>query len=520
MRLSQCITRAAQVAPARTATTFAERSHSWEEVSDRVARLATALRGLGVESGDRVAFLGANSDRYLEWFFAVGWAGAVMVPVSVRLAAPEVRHVMIDSGARVLFADEGTAPLALGVRDDLTGVRELVYAGDGEPPVGGWHSYEDLVAAGVSAAPATGSGSELAGLFYTGGTTGRSKAVMLSHDNLISNAFHMLPGAAWGPDSVYLHAAPMFHLSGAAGMTGMALCGGTNVIIERFSPDRVLWAVAERRVTHTLLVPTMIAMLLDELERGPRDLGSLRGLHYAGSPISEALVERMLRALPGVELTQGYGQTEASAAITMLGPERHVFDGPLAGKTRSGGQAVPGVEIAILDEDGLELPRGEIGEICARGDNVMLGYWNQPELTAETLRGGRLHTGDAGYMDDEGYVYVVDRLKDMIVVGASNVYSAEVENAIAEHPAVAECAVVGIPSERGERVHAVVVLRAGCHLAPAELIAHCGALIAEYKCPRSVEIRTEPLPKSAAGKVLKRQLRAPYLNSRTPAVSR
>jgi acyl-CoA synthetase (AMP-forming)/AMP-acid ligase II len=464
MRLSQCITRAAQVAPRRTATVFGERSRSWEEHADRVARLAGALRALGVRSGDRVAFRGSNSDRYLEWFFAVGWAGAVVVPVSVRLAPPEVRHVVDDSGARLLLAD-----------DEL----------------------EDLIAGADPVAPALGSGSELAGLFYTGGTTGRAKAVMLSHDNLIANVLHLVPGTGWGQDSVYLHATPMSHLSGCIGMTAMALCAGTSVIVERFAVDGLLRAVAERGVTHTLLVPTMLAALVDELEREPRELGSLRGIHYAGSPVAEVLIERALHALPGVELSQGYGQTEASGAITML------VDGP-AGKTRSAGQAVLGVEVAILDEGGSEVPRGEVGEICARGDNVMHGYWNQPELTAETLRGGWLHTGDLGSMDDDGFVSVVDRLKDMIIVGASNVYSAEVENAIAAHPAVAECAVVAAP---GEQVHAVVVVRDGHRLATDELIAHCGELIAEYKCPQSVEIRTEPLPRSGAGKVLKTELR-------------
>jgi long-chain acyl-CoA synthetase len=479
------------------ATTFAERSRSWEELADRVARLAATLRELGVRSGDRVAFAGGNSDRQLEWFFAVGWAGGVVVPVSPRLAPPEVRHMINDSGASVLFAGDELAPHVRGLRH----VGELVYASDGDVPAGGWHRYEDLIDAGVPVAPAAGTGSELAGLFYTGGTTGRSKAVMLSHGNLVSNALHVLPVTGWGSDSVHLHATSMAHLSGGAAMVGIALCGGTNVIADRYTPDGFLRLVAEAGVTHTLLVPTMLAALVDELEREPRDLGSLRGLHYVGSPISEALIARALRALPGVELSQGYGQSEASGAIAMLGPEGHV---PSAGKTRSAGRPALGVEVAILDEDGSELPRGEVGEICARGDNVMLGYWNRPELTKQTLRGGWLRTGDAGHIDDDGYVYVVDRLKDMILVGASNVYSAEVENAIATHPAVAECAVVAAP---GERVHAVVVLRDGRELASGELIAHCGGLIAEYKCPRSVEFRSEPLPKNGAGKVLKTELR-------------
>jgi len=241
------------------------------------------------------------------------------------------------------------------------------------------------------------------------------------------------------------------------------------------------------------------------------DLSSLQDVLYGASPMPEAVIEKAMQVIPGVRWHQAYGQTESGPVLTVLPPERHVLEGPLAGKLKSAGVAVPGVEIAILGENDVEVPRNRVGEICARGENVMLGYWNQPELSEKTLRSGWLHTGDGGRMDEDGFVFVVDRVKDMIVSGGENVYSAEVENAIYEHPAVAECAVIGVPDDKwGERVHAVVRGKDGESLDEAGLIAHCHERIAGYKCPRSVELVDEPLPLSGAGKILKTELRAPH----------
>jgi long-chain acyl-CoA synthetase len=311
----------------------------------------------------------------------------------------------------------------------------------------------------------------------------------------------------------------MFHLANGAGMYATSLAGGTHVIVPMFTPDAVLDAIETHRVTSTVLVPTMIAALTQVPDVSDRDLSSWEQLMYGGSPISEAVLEAVTKLVPTLQLQQAYGQTEAAPVLTMLPFERHVFSGPLAGKTRSAGQAVPGVEVTILDEEDRAVERGVVGQICARGDNVMLGYLNRPEETAEALANGWLHTGDGGYMDADGFVFVVDRIKDMIISGGENVYSAEVENALAAHAAVVECAVFGIPHERwGEQVHAVVRTTAGTEVTPQELIDHCHELIAGFKCPRSVEVVAEELPKSGAGKILKRDLRAPWWEGETRSV--
>jgi long-chain acyl-CoA synthetase len=360
------------------------------------------------------------------------------------------------------------------------------------------------------------SGDDLAGLFYTGGTTGRSKGVMLSHRNLTVNALQMLVPIGMQADETYLHAAPMFHLAdGAMTFTATTLAAG-HVFIEAFDPEATLRAIEEHRIAWTLLVPTMVNMLVHHPKISSFDLSSLRGLVYGASPMPEAVIRRAIEVIPDVGFSQAYGQTEAAPALTVNGPEHHDPDGP---RLRAAGVAVPGVEIAIQDEHGDEVPRGTVGEICARGENVMLGYWNLEEETRETLRGGWLHTGDGGFMDEDGVLTIVDRVKDMIISGGENIYSAEVESAIHQHPAVAECAVIGIPHAKwGEQVYAIVRLHEPGSIDADELIAHCKSLIAGFKCPRSVEFREAPLPLSGAGKILKKELRAPYWEGRDRAV--
>jgi long-chain acyl-CoA synthetase len=307
----------------------------------------------------------------------------------------------------------------------------------------------------------------------------------------------------------------MFHLADGVLTFCAATLAGSNRLIETFDPVATLRAIEEHRVTQALLVPTMINLLVTHRSSRDYDLSSLRGLIYGASPMPEAVARKAMAFLPHVRFHQAYGQTEAAPVLTVNGPEYHVTDGPDAARLRSAGQAIPGVEIAILDEHDREVPRGTVGQICGRGDNVMLGYWNLPELTAQTLAGGWLHTGDGGYMDEDGFLYVVDRMKDMIISGGENVYSAEVENAIHQHPAVKECAVIGIPHEKwGEQVHAIICLEGGQSLDEAGLIDHCRALIANYKCPRSVEFRSEALPISGAGKILKAELRRPHWEGR------
>jgi long-chain acyl-CoA synthetase len=312
-------------------------------------------------------------------------------------------------------------------------------------------------------------------------------------------------------DTVHLHTSPMFHVAGGARAFSVTLAGGTHVMNPRFDVETFLATIERERVTITIIVPTMLARLVeyDGLERF--DLSSLRLLSYGASPMPEALLRRAKERLPGIRFLQSYGMTELSPVATVLPPEYHVFEGPDAGYTASAGQPVYNADLMILGDDERSVPTGGIGEVCVRGPMVMKGYWNLPELTADTLRGGWMHTGDAGYLDERGFLFIVDRVKDMIVSGGENVYSAEVEDAIYLHPDVAECAVVGVPSERwGEAVHAVVVPRAGTRPTAESIIEHCRTRIAGYKCPRTVEFREEELPKSGPGKILKTELRAPH----------
>ncbi|MFK7982686.1 MAG: AMP-binding protein, partial [Saprospiraceae bacterium] len=352
---------------------------------------------------------------------------------------------------------------------------------------------------------------DLAGIFYTGGTTGFPKGVMLTHSNVWASAIALVSLIGLGDEDRVLHAAPMFHLADGAMTQGGMLAGSTHVFIPMFTPAATIQAIDEKKVTHSLLVPVMIQMVINDPTVKTADLSSLRFVLYGASPIAEAVLIQAMNTLPQADFGQGYGQTELAPLATMLAPKYHTTEGPFAGKLKSAGQAIPCVEIKIADKEGASLPLGEIGEIAVRGPNAMKGYWNKPEETAVALRDGWVHTGDAGYMDDEGFVFLVDRVKDMIVSGGENVYSAEVENAVNNHPAVEQVVVIGIPSEEwGEQVHAEVILKAGQTATEADIIAKTKEYIANYKCPRSITFRTEPFPLSGAGKLLKRDVRKPY----------
>jgi long-chain acyl-CoA synthetase len=343
---------------------------------------------------------------------------------------------------------------------------------------------------------------------------------MLSHRNLLANARNALAYSDAEVYACYLHAAPMFHLADFSATQVAFLQGGANAIIRGFAPEVAARAIARFQVTHVVLVPTMIQMFVDQPGFEDFDLSSLRRVSYGASPISEALLDRAMKALPHVKFLQAYGMTELSPVATVLPWEDHFGEGRAKGRHRSGGKPAPMVEVRIADPHGKTLPPREVGEIIARGDIVMMGYWERPEETGKAIVDGWMHTGDGGYMDEDGYVYIVDRIKDMIVTGGENVYSAEVENCVAQHPAVAQCAVIGVPDEEwGEAVHAVVMRKPGAAVTEGEILEFCKARIAGYKCPQSVKIQDEMLPLSGAGKILKRELRKPYWEGKTRQVN-
>jgi long-chain acyl-CoA synthetase len=491
--------RAERVAGDRAAITCGEHRLTYAETATRCRRLGGALSQLGLKRGDRVAVVGPNCHRYLELYQGVPGAGLIIVPLNARHVAAELRYALEDAGARVLFTavDVPDLPACIDHVFDLDGGYEALIEGTPE---------RDFVECDDD---------DVAGLFYTGGTTGQAKGVMLSHRNLVANANHYQ--AVWPFDSAtrWLVAAPLFHAAGSLAVLVTVWQAGHHVVLGAFDPAAALDLIARHDVTHTLVVPTMLAAMSEEQLARPRDLPSLRGIAHGGSPIASETLRRANAAFPETELVHMYGATETAPIVTALRHEEQWLDDP---RIRSCGQPVPGVEVELRDPFGAPVERGEIGEVLVRGANVMLGYWNKPTPTADVLHDGWYRTGDLGYLDERDYVYLVDRAKDMIVTGGENVYGTEVEEALYAHPAVFEAAVFAVPDERwGEAVYAVVVPRTAVD--PNALIAHCRGLIADYKVPKHVEVRTEPLPKSAAGKVLKRELRAPHWEGRTEAVA-
>ena len=485
---------ALQTGPDRVAVVDGQVQFSFAELADRCARLVGGLRARGLNNGDRVAILAVNSHRYIETYVGVPAGGLVVVPLNTRHADAELRYALADSGARVLLIDRDPAPFA-----DL--VQHVIRLPD---------DYEALLA-GASAYP-LGQGiteNDLAGLFYTGGTTGASKGVMLSHRNLIANAQHWLQTAPQTEADRVLVMAPLFHAAGSNGVLANIWTGGCQITLGAFDPKQALDLIQRHRISVTLGVPTMLAAIAEEQLVRPRDVSSMRVIAHGGSPIATEIIRRTHMAFPRAELVEVYGATELSPLATAQIGEQKLIDLPLA---RSCGRAVPGCDISVVDASDLTVPCGVVGEVVVRGPNVMQGYWNKPEQTAAVLKDGAYWTGDLGYMDEAGFLFLVDRSKDMIVSGGENVYCTEVEEVLYRHPAVLEAAVFGVPDDKwGEAVYAVVVPRAE-HVGvdPAEIIAFCRQNIAGYKVPKGLELRADPLPKSGPGKVLKRELRAPF----------
>ncbi len=510
MHLTQVLHQNLQCRPEQTATRFGNRTQSWASLENRVARLAAGLRSHGLESSDRVAILAHNSDYYLECLFATQWAGGVIVPVNTRWSAPEISHVLEDCKPAFLAIDSQFSAMAADFCRNVPQAPARLYLGDDTAPDGciGWEAgmLADQPVADLRTADKT-----LASIMYTGGTTGRSKGVMMSHGAQVMHSTSLVATAGIPGEVTYLHTAPMFHVADAMFLHAVSLVGGTHVILSGFDPKSVCETIERHGVTDTILVPTMISMLMDFPDIGKYNLGSLKRLFYGASPMPEALMRRVLKALPDCQPIQLYGQTEAAPVLTVLEGRYHCMEGPFAGKLKSAGRAMYNVELKIVDEAGHEAPYGIAGEVVARAPHVMQGYWNMTDQTAETLRNGWLHTGDVAIMDEDGFITICDRLKDMIISGGENVYTTEVENALYTHPAVQSCTVIGLPDDRwGERVHAIVILKQGESTTEDDLIRHCKSLIAGYKCPRAISFRTTPMPVSGAGKILKTTLRDEY----------
>lgn len=507
IRLAQFVENTARVHPNKPAVTFHGRVTRWAEFYDQVTRIGGALRALGIQPGDSVGVLAFNSDRNMKMFFAPFFADAVMVQFNFRWAPREFDMAVEDSDPRILFVDRPHLEEGRRLRDKFPSIRHLVLMDDpGEEA--DVLQFDDLAQHPDPSTVSNRGDNDVAALFFTGGTTGRSKVVMLSHQNLFINAMGAAGSYNLPPHQRFLQSAPIFHLAAGSRVYTLTYNASHAILMDHFEPKEALALIEREQVNDALLVPTMVNMIFNHPEFDQFDLSSVVRISYGAAPMPEPLLRQVMKTLPGVEFYQGYGMTECSPVVCILKPEAHDPDGPLAGKLASIGTPVDHCKVIVADEDGNEVPRGTVGEIRVQGPNVMLGYRGQPELTEAALGSGWYRTGDGAYMDEDGYVFLVDRIKDMIITGGENVFSNEVESIIYEHPAVRECAVIGLKDEKwGETVHAVISLKPGQSVAERDLIDFCRDRIAHYKCPKSVEI-IDALPMSGANKILKSELRA------------
>ncbi|CAN5254412.1 long-chain fatty acid--CoA ligase [soil metagenome] len=525
--LSWPMTRAVALRPKSEAIVDGDIRLTYAQWGRRVRGLTGGLRSLGLRTGDVIALIGQNTFRHLECWVGIPAAGMVLNDINYRLAMPELEFIINDCGARALVADGAYLEVARQLKQRCPLLECLIYAGAESIPEG-WVSWDDLCAAKPLDADhadlQTISSGTLAAISYTGGTTGLPKGVMQSHGNLLANAKHMLIANPLLPTDRFIHAAPMFHAADAATTFAMTFMGGAHVCIRGYEPELFGRVVEAERVTVALIVPTMINMLLNHPATPSRDLSTWRLLMYGASPMPVELLLRACNMLP-CDFVQLYGMTEAAPLVTST-QRTDNRDGargiePAKSRLASCGQPVVGVEVEVRRPDGSVCKPREVGEVHVRGPNIMQGYWKRPEETAAALIGdGWYKSGDVAWADADGYLFVVDRAKDMIISGGENIYTTEVENAVFQHPAVLEVAVFGIPDKTfGEMVHAEVVIKPGTSVEADEIVALCRKHIGGYKVPRSVAIRSEPLPKSGAGKILKRTLRDPYWEGRERAVN-
>jgi long-chain acyl-CoA synthetase len=515
MQITQGLIRASRIRGRGIATVYRGRTRTWAEVLERVSRLGAALRTLGVKADNAVAILAQNSDRYLEYVYGTLWAGGVIDPMNTRHSKDELLYCLRDSRAEVLFADRSSWDLIQSLRAEARDLRHIVFCDDGPVPEG-CLSHEGLIDCYTPCSDARRSFNDVAAIFYTGGTTGRAKGVLLTHLNIVSSCCNGYAERYAEEGSSILHTAPLFHLSGAANLFAATLRAGQQIFLERFNPPEVLECIHQYRPKSIILAPTMLQMLMDAPGFERYDLSSLEQIMYGSAPMPVPLLKRALEVMPrNVGFRQGYGMTETAAGGTILGPQWHDLKGPKPERLKSAGRSAMLCEVIVADENDRELPAGAVGEVLIRGPTVMKGYLNLPEETAQALRDGWMHTGDVGYFDDDGFLYLVDRRKDMIITGGENVYSSEVESVICQIDGVRQCAVIGIPHEKwGEAVHAIVVPVEGKSLTSEEVIACSRDKLSRYKCPRTVEIRATPLPITPAGKIQKNLLRQPFWEGR------
>ncbi len=521
--------RRARKTPGRTALIHGDTHLTYAELYQRTTRLAHALRALGLRRGDRIAYLGPNHPSFLETLFAAGTLGVVFVPLNTRLAGPEIAYQLADSGAKALVYAPSHAGLVAGLPDGTeartdgygTEARTDGYGTDARPYGTEARTYIELGAEYEALLAGAGAGAghepidqtvtpdDTCVIMYTSGTTGRPKGAMLTHSNLTWNAINVLVDQDLITDERALVSAPLFHTAGLNMLTlPVLLKGGTCVLVEAFDPAATFDLIERHRITFMFGVPTMFDQVARHKRWATADLSSLRMLSCGGSPVPTPLIATYQER--GLTFLQGYGMTEAAPGTLFLDAEHAV--------SKAGSAGVPHffTEVRVVRPDMSPVTvgePGEVGEVVVRGPNVMPGYWGLPEETAASFADGWFRTGDVARVDDDGYVHIVDRVKDMIISGGENIYPAEIEDQLLTHPDIVECAVIGVPDEKwGEAPRAVVVPREGASLDPAEVLASLAGRLATYKIPKSVVIADE-LPRTASGKLLKARVRERYGNS-------
>ena len=517
--VTEFLRRARSLYPEATGAVCGDQRLSYRALGERVDRFSSALEQLGVTRGDVIAYISFNCHRLLEAYYAVPQIGAILLPVNIRLTAGDIAYILTDARAKVVVIDRRLATLLSPVRSALFSVQDVVLMG-GETGVDrglAGHDYESLIAGAIprTQEPEIGE-DDVAELFYTSGTTANPKGVKLTHRNLYLHALYALIGLSGYDDHcIQLHTIPLFHVNGWGTPHFVTLIGGRHVLLPKFDPEDELATIERERVTHVFFVPTMATALISAPSFQTADLSSLRRIKLGGAAAPPAIVRALSDRLPHCHVAAGYGLSETSPILTTADIKAGLDPTPEeSARIRStAGLPLPGVDIEILDDENQPMPHDgkSAGEICVRSNVVTAGYLNLPDDTARAFAGGWFHTGDVGTIDDQGYVSIIDRKKDIIVTGGENVASLEIEKAIHDHPAVTECAVIALPDPHwGEIPVAIVVRKSGTTLDEAGLLVHCRSQLAHFKAPRRVFF-VDALPKGGTGKILKRELRQRFL---------
>lgn len=490
---------------------------TYQEFYNRINRLSNSLRNFGIGKDDKVSILHPNCHYFLEAYYGISNIGAVSVPINYRLSPGEIAFIMNDSESKILISDPQFSEVIDSIKDKIPGISRIIWTGKGRKSKDDRDIYYEELEGDKNFEIMNNeliSEEDTAQIYYTSGTTGRPKGVVLSHKNVMTHALGTIAEIQLTDRDVWIHVAPLFHLADAWATWAITWVGGKHILLREFDPKKVLEAIEKERVTITNLIPTMLNLMVNHPEVGKYDYSSLRVLLSGGAPIAPEVVRRIVETFK-CDYIQTYGMTETSPYLTLSVLKDHLKrlpkDEQLKFKAKTGREFIA-VDLKVVNERGEEVKRDEkeVGEIIVKGDIVTKGYWKLPEETEKSIKDGWLYTGDMAVVDEEGYVTIVDRKKDMIVTGGENVYSTEVENVLYSHPAILECAVIGVPDEKwGEAVKGIVVLKPGYNITAEDIIKFCKERMAHYKAPKSIDF-IEALPRTGSGKIHKKALRDKY----------